>query len=165
MDSLITTHNLVKNYHGRNVVDGVSIQVGRGEVVGLLGPNGAGKTTTFYMIVGLISPNGGQVVFAVRFEFDVAQHDQLVVTLDFLEGARQVFARVDAVAAEPVAVGFGDPARGIEQAFARRVFAGPAQQGADGILGLVLGDGLGHGNGSSNVAPILTPARVRAAWW
>ncbi len=63
MESLITTRNLVKTYHGRNVVDGVSIQVGRGEVVGLLGPNGAGKTTTFYMIVGLIAPNGGQVVF------------------------------------------------------------------------------------------------------
>lgn len=52
---------LVKRYKKRNVVNGVSLQVAKGEVVGLLGPNGAGKTTTFYMIVGMIKPNGGQV--------------------------------------------------------------------------------------------------------
>lgn len=57
----IETHNLIKNYKGRNVVDGVSLRVDRGQVVGLLGPNGAGKTTTFYMIVGLERPNSGTV--------------------------------------------------------------------------------------------------------
>ena len=57
----IRTDGLVKAYKRRNVVDGVSISVGRGEIVGLLGPNGAGKTTTFYMIVGLISPKAGKV--------------------------------------------------------------------------------------------------------
>jgi lipopolysaccharide export system ATP-binding protein len=57
----IRTENLVKAYHGRRVVDGVSLDVERGEIVGLLGPNGAGKTTTFYMIVGLVRPNGGRV--------------------------------------------------------------------------------------------------------
>lgn len=56
------SHNLVKRYRGRTVVDGVSIEVHPGEVVGLLGPNGAGKTTTFYMIVGLVRPDGGQVL-------------------------------------------------------------------------------------------------------
>ena len=55
--------DLVKQYHGRAVVDGVSIRVRCGEVVGLLGPNGAGKTTSFYMIVGLVRPNSGRVVF------------------------------------------------------------------------------------------------------
>ena len=55
--------DLVKRYRGRAVVKGVSIQVRCGEIVGILGPNGAGKTTTFYMIVGLVRPNGGQVVF------------------------------------------------------------------------------------------------------
>lgn len=58
---IIKTNNLVKTYNGRNVVDGVSIQVEQGSVVGLLGPNGAGKTTTFYMIVGIERPNSGVV--------------------------------------------------------------------------------------------------------
>jgi lipopolysaccharide export system ATP-binding protein len=57
----ITTDKLVKIYKGRRVVDGVSLEVDRGEIVGLLGPNGAGKTTTFYMIVGLVRPNSGRV--------------------------------------------------------------------------------------------------------
>jgi len=52
---------LVKIYKGRTVVDDVSVEVSQGEIVGLLGPNGAGKTTTFYMIVGLIKPNNGQI--------------------------------------------------------------------------------------------------------
>ncbi len=58
----IETTNLIKTYKGRNVVDGVSLRVDKGEVVGLLGPNGAGKTTTFYMIVGLERPNEGTIV-------------------------------------------------------------------------------------------------------
>lgn len=55
------TKDLVKRYKSRTVVDHVSIEVSQGEIVGLLGPNGAGKTTTFYMTVGLIKPNGGQI--------------------------------------------------------------------------------------------------------
>lgn len=51
-----------KAYKGRNVVDGVSLDIKQGEVVGLLGPNGAGKTTTFYMIVGLVRPNSGSIL-------------------------------------------------------------------------------------------------------
>lgn len=57
----IRTENLIKVYKKRNVVNGVSITVNSGEIVGLLGPNGAGKTTTFYMIVGLVKPNTGNV--------------------------------------------------------------------------------------------------------
>ncbi len=55
------TTGLVKKYGNRTVVKGVSVEVNQGEIVGLLGPNGAGKTTTFYMIVGLIKPNEGQI--------------------------------------------------------------------------------------------------------
>jgi lipopolysaccharide export system ATP-binding protein len=57
----IRTSNLIKIYSKRSVVDGASINVHQGEIVGLLGPNGAGKTTTFYMIVGLIRPNKGSI--------------------------------------------------------------------------------------------------------
>ena len=57
----LVAHDLVKRYRNRCVVDGVHVDVEPGETVGLLGPNGAGKTTTFYMIVGLVSPNSGQV--------------------------------------------------------------------------------------------------------
>lgn len=57
----ITAKNLIKIYNDRTVVNDISFEVNKGEVVGLLGPNGAGKTTTFYMVVGLVKPNGGQV--------------------------------------------------------------------------------------------------------
>ncbi len=59
--SLLSSVDLKKKYRKRAVVNGVSIEVYPGEVVGLLGPNGAGKTTTFYMIIGFIRPNGGKV--------------------------------------------------------------------------------------------------------
>jgi lipopolysaccharide export system ATP-binding protein len=61
MAALLRTDNVTKSYRGRKVVDCVSIEVREGEIVGLLGPNGAGKTTTFYMIVGMITPDGGRV--------------------------------------------------------------------------------------------------------
>ena len=60
---VLYTEKLVKVYGGRAVVNGVDIQLRKGEIVGLLGPNGAGKTTSFYMIVGLVRPNSGRVVF------------------------------------------------------------------------------------------------------
>jgi lipopolysaccharide export system ATP-binding protein len=59
----IRAENLQKQYRGRKVVNGVSYEISQGEIVGLLGPNGAGKTTTFYMTVGLVRPNGGNVKF------------------------------------------------------------------------------------------------------
>jgi lipopolysaccharide export system ATP-binding protein len=61
---LIDVRTLTKRYGSRTVVDQVSLSVHAGEVVGLLGPNGAGKTTTFYMVVGLVRPNGGQVLLS-----------------------------------------------------------------------------------------------------
>jgi len=60
---LLKTENLIKKYRNRRVVDNVSFEVKRGEIVGLLGPNGAGKTTSFYMVVGLIKADGGRVFF------------------------------------------------------------------------------------------------------
>jgi lipopolysaccharide export system ATP-binding protein len=58
----LLARDMVKTYRGRNVVDKVTIKVNTGEIVGMLGPNGAGKTTSFYMIIGLVTPNGGQVL-------------------------------------------------------------------------------------------------------
>lgn len=57
----LIVNDIIKIYKGRKVVKGVSLEVDQGEIVGLLGPNGAGKTTSFYMIVGLIKPNGGTI--------------------------------------------------------------------------------------------------------
>ena len=63
---ILRAENLIKRYKTRTVVKGVSIEVKQGEIVGLLGPNGAGKTTSFYMIVGLIQPNGGRIFLDER---------------------------------------------------------------------------------------------------
>ncbi|MGB5500514.1 MAG: ATP-binding cassette domain-containing protein, partial [Maribacter sp.] len=57
----LRAENIMKAYRGRQVVKGMSLEVNQGEIVGLLGPNGAGKTTCFYMIVGLIKPNAGNI--------------------------------------------------------------------------------------------------------
>ena len=57
----LRAENLIKTYKGRSVVKGISVEVNQGEIVGLLGPNGAGKTTSFYMIVGLVKPNSGNI--------------------------------------------------------------------------------------------------------
>ena len=61
MSLTIHTNNLIKRYHNRTVVNQVSVELKQGEIVGLLGPNGAGKTTSFYMVVGLIKPDEGDV--------------------------------------------------------------------------------------------------------
>lgn len=61
MPSILKANDVVKIYSSRSVVDGVSISVEQGEIVGLLGPNGAGKTTTFYMITGMIKQNSGEI--------------------------------------------------------------------------------------------------------
>lgn len=71
MSSVLSAHDIAKRYRARNVVNGVSLQVGGGEVVGLLGPNGAGKTTCFYMIVGLVSCDKGVIMLDGR---DITAH-------------------------------------------------------------------------------------------
>ncbi len=61
--TLLEAKNLIKRFNGKSAVDGLSFHVNPGEVVGLLGPNGAGKTTAFYIAIGLITPDGGQIFF------------------------------------------------------------------------------------------------------
>ena len=74
--SLIATENLVKSYRRRRVVNGVSINVNPGEIVGLLGPNGAGKTTTFNMVVGIVKPDEGGVKFEQKEISHLAMHQR-----------------------------------------------------------------------------------------
>ena len=62
MQQTLATDDIGKSYRGRRVVNGVSLHINQGEVVGLLGPNGAGKTTSFYMIVGLVAPDTGRIL-------------------------------------------------------------------------------------------------------
>lgn len=71
---MLIANGLIKRYGGRTVVNEVTLHVARGEIVGLLGPNGAGKTTTFYMIVGLVRPDGGEVLLDDRPLTDLPVH-------------------------------------------------------------------------------------------
>src|SRR6266480_8018249 len=72
----LAAEDICKSYRGRRVVNGVSLRVDQGEVVGLLGPNGAGKTTTFYMIVGLVPPDSGRVMIGDTEITDVPMYQR-----------------------------------------------------------------------------------------
>ncbi len=91
---LLRTEGLVKQYGGRAVVNGVDIQVGRGEIVGLLGPNGAGKTTTFYMTVGLVRPNAGRVFFDGADITRLAMHKRARLGVGYLSQEPSVFRKL-----------------------------------------------------------------------
>lgn len=80
----IEAKNLIKIYGDRRVVNDVSFSVNKGEVVGLLGPNGAGKTTTFYMIVGLVKPNGGIVTIEGNNITSMPMHDRARLGIGYL---------------------------------------------------------------------------------
>ncbi|MCB1087448.1 MAG: LPS export ABC transporter ATP-binding protein [Verrucomicrobiae bacterium] len=92
--SLLQTKGLVKVYDGRAVVNGVDIHVREGEIVGLLGPNGAGKTTTFYMIVGLVPPNGGQVVFEGADVTQLPMYKRARLGMGYLPQEESIFRKL-----------------------------------------------------------------------
>jgi len=91
---LIETSELVKVYNRRPVVNGVNLQVNRGEIVGLLGPNGAGKTTSFYMIVGLIRPTEGAVSFRGRDITHEPMYKRARMGMGYLSQEPSVFRRM-----------------------------------------------------------------------
>src|SRR5512136_441088 len=91
---LLETTGLVKEYGGRRVVNGVDINVKRGEVVGLLGPNGAGKTTSFYMTVGLVRPNAGKVFFEGQDVTHVPMHKRARLGIGYLAQEPSVFRKL-----------------------------------------------------------------------
>ena len=90
----IHTHNLVKSYKGRTVVNQVSVEVKQGEIVGLLGPNGAGKTTTFYMVVGLIKPDGGSVMLNEEDITQLPMYKRAQMGIGYLPQEASVFRKL-----------------------------------------------------------------------
>ena len=91
---LLKTDKLVKEYRQRRVVNGVSITVGAGEIVGLLGPNGAGKTTSFNMVVGLIKPDEGRVVFQGRDITRLPMHKRARLGMGYLTQEPSIFRKL-----------------------------------------------------------------------
>jgi lipopolysaccharide export system ATP-binding protein len=94
VELLAETKDVVKIYHKRRVVDGVNVNVGKGEIVGLLGPNGAGKTTTFYMMVGLVKPDAGTVFFQGEDITDVPMYKRARMGMGYLSQEPSVFRKL-----------------------------------------------------------------------
>jgi len=92
--SLLKATSVVKSYGGRRVVDGISLEVKAGEVVGLLGPNGAGKTTTFHMMVGLVRPDEGRVVLNDEDLTGAPIHERARAGISYLPQESSVFRRL-----------------------------------------------------------------------
>src|SRR6266567_4473223 len=92
--TLLATEKLAKEYRGRRVVDGVSVKVGAGEIVGLLGPNGAGKTTTFNMVVGVIRPDEGAVRFQGRDITRLPMHRRARLGIGYLTQEPSIFRKL-----------------------------------------------------------------------
>jgi lipopolysaccharide export system ATP-binding protein len=90
----LDARDLVKRYRNRTVVDGVSLALHAGEVVGLLGPNGAGKTTTFYMLVGLVQPDAGSVWLGDREVSSLPMYRRARLGLSYLPQEPSVFRRL-----------------------------------------------------------------------
>jgi lipopolysaccharide export system ATP-binding protein len=94
MQRTLRTDSLVKSFKGRTVVAGVSISLEAGEAVGLLGPNGAGKTTTFYMVLGLLKPDGGRVVLNGEDITDLPVYKRARRGLGFLAQEPSIFRKL-----------------------------------------------------------------------
>ncbi|HBY56766.1 MAG TPA: LPS export ABC transporter ATP-binding protein [Candidatus Atribacteria bacterium] len=90
----IRAENLIKIYRRRRVVDEVSLEINKGEVIGLLGPNGAGKTTTFYIIVGLISPDSGKVSFNGKEITKIPMFQRARMGLGYLAQEPSIFRKL-----------------------------------------------------------------------
>jgi len=94
MQAILRAENLMKSYGGKAVVSGLSLHVGKGEVVGLLGPNGAGKTTAFYMTIGLIQPDAGKVFFQGQEVTNLPIHQRARMGMGYLAQEPSVFRQL-----------------------------------------------------------------------
>jgi lipopolysaccharide export system ATP-binding protein len=92
--SILSAASLTKTYSKRNVVNGVSLTVNSGEVVGLLGPNGAGKTTSFYMIVGLVRPDAGEISLDEHRITRLPMHRRALLGLGYLPQEPSIFRKL-----------------------------------------------------------------------
>lgn len=91
---LLNVETISKAYNKRKVVNGVSMSVARGEIVGLLGPNGAGKTTTFYIVVGLVAPDGGRIIFDDADISNMPMYRRARLGLGYLSQEPSIFRRL-----------------------------------------------------------------------
>ena len=94
IDNVLATQDLVKIYGGRAVVNGINLNVRAGEIVGLLGPNGAGKTTSFYMIVGLVRPNAGRILFSGKDVTHFPMHKRARLGMGYLPQEESIFRKM-----------------------------------------------------------------------
>lgn len=93
---VLKAEGIVKSYKRRTVVNGVSFEIGRGEIVGLLGPNGAGKTTSFYMVVGLVKPEGGRVLLDDRDLTNLPMYQRARLGIGYLAQEPSAFRKLTA---------------------------------------------------------------------
>ena len=91
---ILRAEHLLKIYKGRSVVNDISVQVSQGEIVGLLGPNGAGKTTSFYMIVGLIQPNSGNIFLEDQDITGLPMYKRAKLGIGYLAQEASVFRKL-----------------------------------------------------------------------
>lgn len=92
--ALLETRGIKKTYGGRTVVKGVDISINPGEIVGLLGPNGAGKTTSFYMVTGVVRPDGGKIIFDHRDVTHYPMHKRAQLGIGYLSQEPSIFRRL-----------------------------------------------------------------------
>ena len=93
-DALLQAENLVKTYRKRSVVNGVSLHVNAGEIVGLLGPNGAGKTTCFYLIVGLVKPDSGSILLSHKDISTTPMYQRARLGIGYLSQEPSIFRKL-----------------------------------------------------------------------
>jgi len=90
----LTVHGIAKAFKARKVVDGVSFEVEAGQVIGLLGPNGAGKTTSFYMVVGLVTPDAGEILLGDQSIGNLPMYQRARIGLSYLPQEASIFRRL-----------------------------------------------------------------------
>ncbi len=93
-EHLLSVNGLKKSYRSKQIINGINITIGHGEIVGLLGPNGAGKTTSFYLIVGLVKPDSGSIMFNDRDVSNLPMYKRARLGLGYLSQEPSIFRKM-----------------------------------------------------------------------